>query len=108
VGRLGLAELGELSPDRHLPRILALAFAVALLTGLVGVLCGLMVSRGDLRGWQGFQDQLNVVDLPAFVVVAYLHWASYLGAALGLLCAIVYVKRQLARAKIAATPSSCT
>jgi hypothetical protein len=33
-------------------------------------------------------------DVPAFVVVAWLHWASYIGGAMGLVAAIVHARRR--------------
>ncbi|MGC4007136.1 MAG: hypothetical protein QM811_30015 [Pirellulales bacterium] len=38
---------------------------------------------------------MELTDLPAFVIVAYLHAAGYLGALIGLILAIWYVKRRL-------------
>jgi hypothetical protein len=53
--------------------------------------------RNGLDGWLEWQDNLGLRDLPAFVLVAYLHGAGYLGGLLGLVCAVVYVRSRLPR-----------
>ena len=53
-----------------------------------------MASRADdLSSWRGWQNHLGLDDLRGFIIVAYLHWASYLGGLLGVIGAVVYVKR---------------
>jgi hypothetical protein len=96
VARAGLAEL----PVRERRACTARAFAIVLTAtpacGLAGALLGAAATRdGDFGGWSGWQQALGIEDLRAFVVVAYLHAAGYLGAAAGLVLAIVYVRRQV-------------
>jgi hypothetical protein len=99
VARVGLAELTERSPRRYTARTLALAASVAVPIGALGTLLGIVQAQGDLSGWRAWQESLGLRDLPGFVIVAYLHWASYLGGFLGVVVAAVYVKRTLARAE---------
>lgn len=102
LARVGLAELAEVSPRHHFIRAFALAAGIAAICGVLGVQCGLAMSRrANLAGWQEWQSRLELEDLPAFIVVAYLHWASYLGAALGLFSAVIYVKRARATLPVA-------
>ena len=97
LARAGLAELTETAPRTPIAVTFAIVAAVGAITGLIGTFIGVLVSRGDLSSWNEWQRVSGVVDLPSFVIVAYLHGASYLGGVLGLICAIVYVRRQLAR-----------
>src|SRR5262245_3154651 len=99
LARAGLAELAERTERGQVLRSFALAAAVAAVVGGAGALLGTMVTlSGDLSAWAGWQERLGLRDLRAFVIVAYLHVASYLGAVLGLACAVVSVRRSLARA----------
>jgi hypothetical protein len=97
LARLGLAESGESVRWKHFVRAFALAAGVAATGGAIGALLGMAAARGDLGTWNSWQELLNLQDLPGFIVVAYLHWASYLSGLLGLVCAAVYVRRNAAR-----------
>lgn len=68
----------------------ASAFAAATVAFLVGV------SRGpdpDYSGWREIEARAGILDLPGFVRVAYIHNASYAGAAIGLVAAILRLRR---------------
>jgi hypothetical protein len=49
-------------------------------------------SNSDFTGWQENTVMNGVRDLPAFVNVAYIHNAGYLGALVGLIAALGYLK----------------
>jgi hypothetical protein len=96
VARAGLAEL----PAPARPKLVFKAFAIVLITtmlaGVVGALLGVEATRrSDLSSWSDLQRALEIKDLRAFVIVAYLHAAGYLGALFGLVLAVVYVRRCL-------------
>jgi len=95
LGRIGLAELTQQTTWSYTARAFALAAGVTVIVGALGALLGAAQARGDLSTWQAWQQNLGLDDLHGFVVVAYLHWASYLGGVLGVLSAAVYVKRAL-------------
>jgi hypothetical protein len=95
LARLGLAELAEARKGTAVLTAFAMAAGMAVLTGAVGAGFGVVAARSDLAGWKEVQDALELLDLPAFVIVAYLHAASYIGGLLGLVCAAVYVRRNL-------------
>lgn len=60
--------------------------AFALTAAMIGCLVGLQRrSHLDLAGWEEFAATRGVQDLPAFVRVAYIHNAGYIGALGGLL-----------------------
>lgn len=66
----------------------------AFLASLLGFGWGLLRGpNADYTAWQGFVTNRGVVDLPGFVRVAYIHNASYLGGLLGLIVALIYVRR---------------
>ena len=79
--------------------LIARAFGiVAIFTlgaGLIGWLLGQAVATNtNLSSWHAARDVLNLRDLPSFVVVAYIHNATYLGAALGTIVAVLKVIRR--------------
>ncbi len=79
----------------HWPRV-ARAFAivavVTLASGLIGWMLGrIVVATTDLAPWQVYRNSLRLRDLPSFVVVAYIHNTTYLGAAIGIIAAVLHV-----------------
>lgn len=99
VARAGIIELPRPMQWPCFGKAFLIVLTVVPLTGLIGALVGTAVAHGDLSGWVDFKRVLDLQDLPGFVIVAYLHWASYLGGVFGLVLAIVYVRMQLRRAK---------
>jgi hypothetical protein len=96
VARAGLVEL----PRPCVVKAFLIVLTVAPLTGLFGALIGTAVAHNtDLSGWSEFRQALDLHDVGAFVVVAYLHGGNYLGGLLGLVLAIVYVRKKLAQAR---------
>jgi len=95
LARAGLCDLALASGRRHIVNSFAIVAAISVLTGFVGVLLGYVAASGDMSWWQGWRSNAGIQDLGAFVVVAFLHSASYLGALLGLIAALVYVRRHL-------------
>jgi hypothetical protein len=67
-------------------------FSFAVLAASLGFALGLHHTQ-DYSYWQEMCMALGVTDIPAFVRVAYIHNASYLGGLLGLLAAIAYLMR---------------
>ena len=96
LARAGLAELTESTKRNHVVPAFAIVIGVGATTGLIGALLGVAAITGDLSGWAKWKSALSLKDLPEFIIVAYLHAAGYLGGLLGLLIAVVYVRRQLA------------
>src|SRR5215467_6172506 len=70
--------------------LIILAFAFT--TSVVGYVLGLMHGT-NYNAWEEFIPALGVEDLPSFVRVAYIHNASYLGGLLGLIVAVIYLRR---------------
>ena len=66
-------------------------FGFAFLASSIGYLIGLRHS--DYPKWRDFCEGLGVVDIPAFVRVAYIHNAGYLGGFIGLVSAIIILRR---------------
>ena len=101
AARAGLAELPRSERGRCTTRCFGIVLATAAVVGLASALVGLAEARsGDLSSWDDVRTLLEVEDVPGFVVVAYLHGGGYLGAALGLILAIVYVRRCVTRAAL--------
>ncbi len=68
--------------------IIIVAFAGSVMGYILGVFHG-----ADYSAWQDFAFTLQISDLPSFVRVAYIHNASYAGGLIGLIIAILYVRR---------------
>ena len=58
----------------------------------VGYTFGLL-HGSDYSAWEDIASRLGVVDLPGFVRVADIHNASYLGGLIGLIAAILYLRK---------------
>jgi hypothetical protein len=100
LARLGLDRLSWPERRRHISKAFAIVFATAMIVGAIGLALGTSVAHHtDLTGWKDWRDNLDLHDLPSFVIVAYLHWASYLGALLGIVLAAVYVRKVVSLAK---------
>ncbi len=94
LARAGLAEMPDSIRSKSIVKAFAIVFAVAPATGLLGALIGIARTRyADLSIWSEIQQGLDLQDLRAFIIVSYLHTAGYVGALLGLILAIIYVRR---------------
>jgi len=69
----------------------AVIFAAALAAGVMGYLLGIVTH--DFSSWNEECHLLRVKDVPAFVRVAYIHNAGYLGGLLGLIAALLLMRR---------------
>lgn len=98
LARAGLAEVPMPARRSCAVKAFTIVLVVTPVIGVIGTLLGVAVTRSsDLSGWSDLQQALDINDLPAFVIVAYLHAAGYLGALVGFILSIVYVRRCLAR-----------
>ena len=78
----------------HASRAFLTILAFALVASIVGYLLGLLRrSNSDFSSWEGLAANRGILDLPSFVRVAYIHNASYLGGLVGLVAAIVRLRR---------------
>ena len=71
----------------------AIVFACGALAGMVGYLYGLW--RGpdsDYSAWLPIAKRFQITDIWAFVRVAYIHNASYLGGLIGLIISLIVVR----------------
>lgn len=92
LARLGLDGFPPAVRHRYVAKAFAIVFGTAVIIGGAGLLLGTIVTHhSDLRGWKEFKDAFDLQDFPGFVIVAYLHAASYLGALVGVIAAGVYV-----------------
>jgi hypothetical protein len=101
VARAGLVNLPTSAQRHSVVKAFLIVLSVTPVTGLIGALIGTAVaSWTDLSGWSEFQHALDLEDLGAFVIVAYLHVGSYSGGVIGLVLAVVYVRKKLTQAKL--------
>ena len=78
---------------RSVFRGFAIVFACGALAGIVGYLYGLW--RGpdsDYSAWLPIVKRFQITDIWAFVRVAYIHNASYLGGLIGLIISLIVVR----------------
>jgi hypothetical protein len=100
LARAGLAEMPATERWPCTVRSFAIFLTVAPVAGLIGAVLGVALTRdGSLGAWSQWKHEFRIEDLRAFVIVAYIHAAGYLGALAGLVLAIVYVRRRLARSQ---------
>jgi hypothetical protein len=67
-------------------------FAFALMASVAGYFYGVLHSS-DYSAWEDITSSLGVQDVPGFVHVAYIHNASYLGGLVGLVVALIHLRR---------------
>ncbi|HTK77636.1 MAG TPA: hypothetical protein VL371_20390 [Gemmataceae bacterium] len=106
LARVGLVDLREMALQYAVVKSFAIVTGVAIVVGTAGALLGVEITRdGRPSAWSGSARFLGVHDIRAFEIVACLHFASYVGAALGLAGAMVYVRRSLSvvRQQVTAT-----
>jgi hypothetical protein len=65
---------------------------IAAATAAIGYLIGLNTHIGGLL-WNDLSESLGISDVPAFLQVALIHTAGYVGALLGLIATIVHLRR---------------
>jgi hypothetical protein len=79
---------------RHSLRGFGIILASALAASCIGYELGLLRGpHADYSAWQRFASERGVMDLPAFVRVAYIHNAGYLGGLIGLVISMIYLRR---------------
>ena len=92
-----LARIAVPAWPRRLPfgRCLAgfsIIFVTAFIAAAIGDFLGIRHSA-DYSYWQEICHGLGITDIPAFVRVAYIHNASYIGGLAGLIAAIIFLHR---------------
>jgi hypothetical protein len=96
LARVGLDQLPAATRIKDIASAFAIVFITALLFGIAGTLLGFWESRSnDLSGWLHWQHELHLTDLRSFIIVAYLHAASYLGSLAGVILAVIFVRYRL-------------
>ena len=92
IARITVPVFPRAAAFRHSVRGFSIIFASAVAAAIVGYLASLLHGP-DYSAWEDFASTRGVLDLPGFVRVAYLHNASYLGGAVGLTAAILYLQK---------------
>jgi len=92
LARSGLAAAAAHVRGPLIARSFAIMTAATAAIGLIGALAGIVEARRNPAAWNEVRYALDLTDVPAFIVVAYLHGAGYFGALVGLLLAILYVR----------------
>lgn len=97
----------HLPPNRVIGHVLTgfwMILGCALISGFLGWAAGFYWLRGDhLDSWEDWQLRLNLTDLRNFAIVGYIHGGGYLGALLGLIAGIFYLKKKSGPARESAS-----
>ena len=91
----------RVKPNR-MRRLCAVAFSIVFTVAIMGTVFGYvfgLVHKPDIADWEAIGFQLHITDLPSFVRVAYIHYASCAGGFIGLVAALVHVRRSSAVAE---------
>jgi hypothetical protein len=75
---------------------LARGFLIMFASTLAASITGYALGRthgSDYSAWDSLASTLGILDLPGFVRVAYIHNASYLGGLIGLIAAIICLRK---------------
>lgn len=93
MGRVTLPHLPLATAARLALRAVVVMVGLALAAGLAG---GVFAPQDAdrLQAWQAFLDLRGVTDPAAFVRVGWIHNGSYLGALLGLILALLWLRRE--------------
>ena len=95
VARIAVPAFSPRTARLHASRAFLTILAFALTASIIGYFLGLLRrSNPDFSSWEGFATNRGIRDLPNFVRVAYIHNASYLGGLVGLVAAIIRLKRR--------------
>src|ERR1017187_3526593 len=92
IARITVPAFPQAVAFRHNIRGFLIIFVFAFAAAIVGFLVSLL-HGSDYSAWEDLTSTLGVSDLPSFVRVAYIHNASYLGGLIGLVAAILYVRK---------------
>lgn len=108
LARVSLMRAGSLPPTREMAAAVGIVFGISMAAAAGGWLWGLRRrATGYDEGWIDLADSLGVADLEAFMSVAYVHNASYLGGAAGTMAALLLLARARRRRVEAAKGSRC-
>jgi len=92
IARITVPTFAPAVRSRHTIRGLLITFAFALASSMLGNALGILHGP-DYSAWEGLASALGIVNLPGFVRVAYIHNAGYLGGLIGLITAIIYLRK---------------
>lgn len=87
LARLGLAQVPLDRRRAAIIRAFGLFLGMTLLGGAAGLGYGSWRTQSSLESWNKLQTELQLNNLPGFVLVASLHAGTYAGALLGLVVA---------------------
>jgi hypothetical protein len=94
LARMSVPSLPPATARRHCFSGFAIILACSTMATIIGFGLGLLRgAKADFSAWRGFAETRGVLDLPSFVRVAYIHNASYLGGLIGLIIALVHLRR---------------
>jgi len=92
IARVSVPAFSRAIAFRRSARGFLIVFASAFVAGIIGYVLG-PVHDSDYSAWETLASTLGILDLPSFVQVAYIHNASYLGGLIGLIVAIIYLRK---------------
>lgn len=97
ISRITVPAFSRATAFRYNIRAFLIMFSAALLASLTGYALGLLHGQ-DFSNWEPLASSLGVKNVRSFVRVAYIHNSSYLGGLVGLIIALLHLKRLKANA----------
>ena len=100
IARITVSAFPRAVAFRHSLSGMLIILVVASAGSIAGYIFGLLHGP-DYSGWEEIASYHNIVDVPGFARVAFIHNASYLGGLIGLAVAIIHIRRISHRPKTA-------
>ena len=92
LGRIGPSNPSSES-NSDFARAVTVVWAVTEVCGFIGASLGWLRSFAEPGDWKVWQEIIDTQQLRYMIMVTYLHWASYVGGALGFVVAAIYYRR---------------
>lgn len=96
--RVGIMREKRIPPRKEIGVGFVIVFATSMVSALCGWLWGLWrIGTGHSEGWLDWMHSLGVTEPGAFMTVAYIHNASYIGGVVGTFLGLFYLARMRMR-----------
>jgi hypothetical protein len=92
LARISVPDLSCAAAVRRGARGFLIIFACAVAAAVIGYVLSRLHGT-DYSAWASFASARGVLDMPSFVRVAYIHNAGYLGGLIGLIAAVIWLRK---------------
>jgi hypothetical protein len=106
LARAGLDQVAPPNRRRLAIRAFAIVLAAAIAAGSLGAAIGSFDAEVNASSWNGWRDRLDLHDPAGFAIVAWIHASGYIGALVGLIAAMLYIRRSPSATLQASNPEN--